>query len=237
MCNRDLNESCRRVLTLLAIIIVSTSAMFAQNCKPHVNIGTIGHWEAGKTTLTYAISYIQSGKGHGKCYSIDMLDDAPEEKERGRTVYTSKIEYETDYAHYVHYDCPGHKDNIEEGLEHLKELDGVILVIDATSWGKDMHQPIEYLLKRATKAKVSKVVVFLSKCDMMDNDELLKMHKKDIRKLLINNNFSKNTPILHGSALGAVNNVPEHIKEIENLLNTCDRWIARHSASASSEMP
>jgi len=194
--------------------------------KPHVNIGTIGHIDHGKTTLTAAITKISGLKGEGKFISYDEIDKAPEEKERGITISTAHVEYETDKRHYAHVDCPGHADYIKNMITGAAQMDGGILVVAATDG--PMPQTREHILL-ARQVGVPQLVVFLNKCDLVDDEELLELVELEVRELLSSYDFpGDDVPVIRGSALKALEcddpNAPE-AKCILDLLQACDDFI------------
>ena len=194
--------------------------------KPHVNIGTIGHIDHGKTTLTAAITKISGLKGSGSFISYDEIDKAPEEKERGITIATAHVEYETDKRHYAHVDCPGHADYIKNMITGAAQMDGAILVIAASDG--PMPQTREHILL-ARQVGVPQLVVFLNKCDLVDDPELLELVELEVRELLSSYDFpGDDVPVIRGSALKALEcddpNAPEAQCIIE-LLNACDEFI------------
>ncbi len=194
--------------------------------KPHVNIGTIGHVDHGKTTLTAAITKIAGLKGEGSFVSYDEIDKAPEEKERGITIATAHVEYETDKRHYAHVDCPGHADYIKNMITGAAQMDGGILVVAATDG--PMPQTREHILL-ARQVGVPQLVVFLNKCDLVDDEELLELVELEVRELLSSYDFpGDDVPVIRGSALKALEcddpNAPE-AKCIGELLAACDSFI------------
>ncbi|MEG6502648.1 MULTISPECIES: elongation factor Tu [unclassified Desulfovibrio] len=194
--------------------------------KPHVNIGTIGHIDHGKTTLTAAITKVANLKSGGKFISYDEIDKAPEEKERGITIATSHVEYETDKRHYAHVDCPGHADYIKNMITGAAQMDGGILVVAATDG--PMPQTREHILL-ARQVGVPQLVVFLNKCDLVDDEELLELVELEVRELLSSYDFpGDDVPVIRGSALKALEsedaNAPE-AKCILELLDACDSFI------------
>ena len=196
--------------------------------KPHVNIGTIGHIDHGKTTLTAAITKIAGLKGSGSFISYDEIDKAPEEKERGITIATAHVEYETEKRHYAHVDCPGHADYIKNMITGAAQMDGAILVIAASDG--PMAQTREHLLL-ARQVNVPSVLVFLNKCDQVDDEELLELVEMEVRELLDFYGFpGDDTPIIRGSALNALvsestdPNAPEYAC-IKELMDAVDEWI------------
>ena len=192
--------------------------------KPHVNIGTIGHVDHGKTTLTAAISKVLHEKGFGseEVKSFDQLDNAPEEKERGITINTAHIEYETAKRHYAHVDCPGHADYVKNMVTGAAQMDGAIIVVAATDG--PMPQTREHILL-ARQVNVPRLVVFMNKCDMVDDEEMLELVEMDMQDLLAQYDFEAETPIIRGSALGALNGVPEWEDKVMELMDACDTWI------------
>ena len=197
-----------------------------ERTKPHVNIGTIGHVDHGKTTLTAAITKIAGLKGEGKFISYDEIDKAPEEKERGITISTSHVEYETDKRHYAHVDCPGHADYIKNMITGAAQMDGGILVVAATDG--PMPQTREHILL-ARQVGVPQLVVFLNKCDLVDDEELLELVEMEVRELLSSYDFpGDDVPVIRGSALKALEadsaDAPE-AKCILDLLQACDDFI------------
>ena len=194
-----------------------------ERTKPHVNIGTIGHVDHGKTTLTAAITLNLQDKGLAEYKSFDEIDNAPEEKERGITINTAHVEYETDNRHYAHVDCPGHADYVKNMVTGAAQMDGAILVVAADDG--PMPQTREHILL-ARQVGVPKLVVFMNKTDMVDDDELLELVDMEIRDLLSFYDFDgDNTPIIQGSALGALNQEPEDVKKVFELMDACDTWI------------
>jgi elongation factor Tu len=191
--------------------------------KPHVNIGTIGHVDQGKTTLTAAITQSLQQKGLASFKSFDSIDNAPEEKERGITINTSHIEYETANRHYAHVDCPGHADYVKNMVTGAAQMDGAILVCAATDG--PMPQTREHILL-ARQVGVPRIVVFMNKVDLVDDEELLELVEMELRDLLSFYNFDgDNTPIIRGSALGALNGEPKWVEKVIELLDACDNWI------------
>ena len=191
--------------------------------KPHVNIGTIGHVDHGKTTLTSAITSVLAKKGLAEKQAYEQIDKAPEEKARGITINTSHVEYETDKRHYAHVDCPGHADYIKNMITGAAQMDGAILVIAATDG--PMAQTREHILL-ARQVGVPKIVVFMNKCDMVDDPELLDLVEMEIRELLNEYGFDgDNAPIIRGSALKALEGDPEAEKTIIELMNTVDEYV------------
>ena len=193
--------------------------------KPHVNIGTIGHVDHGKTTLTAAISLTLHEKGFGSedVKSFDQIDNAPEEKERGITINTAHIEYETAKRHYAHVDCPGHADYVKNMVTGAAQMDGAIIVVAATDG--PMPQTREHVLL-ARQVNVPKLVVFLNKCDMVEDEEMLELVEMEMRELLDQYEYDgDNTPIIRGSALGALNGVDKWVDKVMELMDAVDNWI------------
>ena len=197
-----------------------------ERTKPHVNIGTIGHVDHGKTTLTAAITKVLAEKGFSKSdeiKSFDQIDNAPEEKERGITINTSHVEYETAKRHYAHVDCPGHADYVKNMVTGAAQMDGAIIVVAATDG--PMPQTREHILL-ARQVNVPRLVVFLNKCDMVEDEELLELVEMEMRDLLSFYNFDgENTPIIRGSALGALNGVEKWSDSVMKLMDAVDEWI------------
>jgi elongation factor Tu len=194
-----------------------------ERTKPHVNIGTIGHVDHGKTTLTAAITLNLQDKGLAEYKSFDEIDNAPEEKERGITINTAHVEYQTENRHYAHVDCPGHADYVKNMVTGAAQMDGAILVVAADDG--PMPQTREHILL-ARQVGVPKLVVFMNKTDMVDDDELLELVDMEVRDLLSFYDFDgDNTPIIQGSALGALNQEPEDVKKVFELMDACDTWI------------
>ncbi len=191
--------------------------------KPHLNIGTIGHVDHGKTTLTAAITTVLANAGLSQARSFDSIDAAPEEKERGITINTAHVEYETANRHYAHVDCPGHADYVKNMVTGAAQMDGAILVVASTDG--PMPQTREHILL-ARQVGVPRIVVFMNKVDMVDDAELLELVEMEIRDLL---NFYKydgdNTPVIQGSALGGLNGEQQWVDSIMELMNSVDAWI------------
>ena len=192
--------------------------------KPHVNIGTIGHVDHGKTTLTAAISLTLHEKGCGSedVKSFDQIDNAPEEKERGITINTAHIEYETAKRHYAHVDCPGHADYVKNMVTGAAQMDGAILVVAATDG--PMPQTREHVLL-ARQVNVPRLVVFLNKCDLVDDPEMIELVEMELTELLTQYDYEEDTPIIRGSALGALNGVEKWVNSVMELMDTVDEWI------------
>ena len=191
--------------------------------KPHVNIGTIGHVDHGKTTLTAAITTILSKKGLAQAKAYDQIDAAPEEKERGITINTAHVEYETAKRHYAHVDCPGHADYVKNMITGAAQMDGGILVIAATDG--PMAQTREHILL-ARQVGVPRLVVFLNKCDMVDDEELIDLVEMETRELLSEYDFpGDDIPVIRGSALGALQGDPKWVAKIEELMDIVDDYI------------
>ena len=191
--------------------------------KPHLNIGTIGHVDHGKTTLTAAISKVLSDKGFGTARDFSSIDSAPEEKERGITINTSHIEYETANRHYAHVDCPGHADYVKNMVTGAAQMDGAILVVAATDG--PMPQTREHILL-CRQVNVPNVLVFMNKVDMVDDPELLELVELEVRDLLSSYDYDgDNSPVIQGSALGALNGEPKWVATVEALMDAVDTWI------------
>ena len=191
--------------------------------KAHVNIGTIGHVDHGKTTLTAAITSVLAKKGQAKAMDYAAIDAAPEERERGITINTAHVEYETDTRHYAHVDCPGHADYIKNMITGAAQMDGAILVVAATDG--PMPQTREHILL-SRQVGVPYIVVFLNKCDMVDDEELLDLVEMEVRELLNEYEFpGDDTPVIRGSALGALNGEEKWVKAIEELMDAVDTYI------------
>ena len=194
--------------------------------KPHVNIGTIGHVDHGKTTLTAAITKVLAARvkgNEGKIKSFDQIDNAPEEKERGITINTAHVEYETETRHYAHVDCPGHADYVKNMVTGAAQMDGAILVVAATDG--PMPQTNEHVLL-ARQVNVPKIVVFLNKVDLVDDPEMLDLVEMEVRDLLNKYNFDgDNAPVIRGSALGALNGEPEWEDKVMEVMNAVDEYI------------
>ena len=194
-----------------------------ETSKPHVNIGTIGHVDHGKTTLTAAISKVLSDKGWAKKVDFDQIDAAPEEKERGITINTAHIEYETEKRHYAHVDCPGHADYIKNMITGAAQMDGAILVVSAADG--PMPQTREHILL-SRQVGVPYIVVFLNKSDMVDDEELLELVEMEVRELLNEYGFpGDDIPIIRGSALGALNGEEKWVEKILELMEAVDNYI------------
>ena len=191
--------------------------------KPHVNIGTIGHVDHGKTTLTAAITNVLSGKGFAEKKDYDSIDNAPEERERGITINTAHVEYQTDERHYAHVDCPGHADYVKNMVTGAAQMDGAILVVAATDG--PMPQTREHLLL-ARQVGVPKIVVFMNKVDLVDDEELLELVEMEVRELLDFYEFDgDNAPIIQGSALKALEGDADAVAKIEDLMEAVDTYI------------
>ena len=194
-----------------------------ERTKDHVNIGTIGHVDHGKTTLTAAITTVLAKKGLSELRSFDSIDNAPEEKERGITINTAHVEYETANRHYAHVDCPGHADYVKNMVTGAAQMDGAIIVVAATDG--PMPQTREHILL-ARQVNVPRLVVFMNKCDMVDDAEMLELVEMEMRELLSFYEFDgDNTPIIQGSALGALNGLPEWEDKVMELMDAVDNWI------------
>jgi elongation factor Tu len=191
--------------------------------KPHLNIGTIGHVDHGKTTLTAAITKVLSEKGYCQAKSFDQIDNAPEEKERGITINTSHVEYETANRHYAHLDCPGHADYVKNMVTGAAQMDGAILVVAATDG--PMPQTREHILL-GRQVGIPRIVVFMNKVDMVDDDELLELVEMEVRELLSFYHYDgDNAPVIQGSALGALNGEEQWVATVQKLMDTVDTWI------------
>ncbi|MCW5906224.1 MAG: elongation factor Tu [Chitinophagales bacterium] len=191
--------------------------------KPHVNIGTIGHVDHGKTTLTAAITTVLSKKGLAEVRDYSSIDNAPEEKERGITINTAHVEYQTNNRHYAHVDCPGHADYIKNMVTGAAQMDGAILVVAATDG--PMPQTREHILL-ARQVGVPQIVVFMNKVDLVDDPEFLELGEMEIRDLLTFYKFDgANIPVIQGSALGALNGEEKWVKKVEELMDAVDNWI------------
>ena len=191
--------------------------------KPHLNIGTIGHVDHGKTTLTAAITKVLADAGFSEAKAFDQIDNAPEEKERGITINTSHVEYETANRHYAHVDCPGHADYVKNMVTGAAQMDGAILVVAATDG--PMPQTREHILL-CRQVNVPRIVVFLNKVDMVDDAELLELVEMEVRDLLSSYEYDgDNTPVIQGSALGALNGEPKWAETVLSLMAAVDEWI------------
>lgn len=191
--------------------------------KEHVNIGTIGHVDHGKTTLTAAITNVLAKKGGAIAQAYDQIDGAPEEKERGITISTAHVEYETDKRHYAHVDCPGHADYVKNMITGAAQMDGAILVVAATDG--PMPQTREHILL-SRQVGVPRIVVFLNKCDMVDDEEMIELVEMEVRELLETYDFPGNdTPIIRGSALKALEGDAQWEEKILELMDACDDYI------------
>ncbi len=194
-----------------------------QRTKPHVNIGTIGHVDHGKTTLTAAITKVLADAGLSEAKSFDQIDNAPEEKERGITINTSHVEYETANRHYAHVDCPGHADYVKNMVTGAAQMDGAIIVVAATDG--PMPQTREHILL-ARQVNVPRLVVFMNKCDIVEDAEMLELVEMEMRELLSFYEFDgDNTPVIQGSALGALNGVEPWVGKVMELMAAVDEWI------------
>ena len=191
--------------------------------KPHLNIGTIGHVDHGKTTLTAAITKVLADAGLSEVKSFDQIDNAPEEKERGITINTSHVEYQTANRHYAHVDCPGHADYVKNMVTGAAQMDGAILVVAATDG--PMPQTREHILL-GRQVGVPRIVVFLNKADMVDDEELLELVEMEVRELLSFYDYDgDNTPVVLGSALGALNGEQKWVDTVMKLMDEVDAWI------------
>ena len=191
--------------------------------KPHVNIGTIGHVDHGKTTLTAAITMVLAKQGLSEVKSFDQIDNAPEEKERGITINTAHVEYQTATRHYAHVDCPGHADYVKNMVTGAAQMDGAILVVAATDG--PMPQTREHILL-ARQVNVPRIVVFLNKVDIVDDPEMIDLVEMEVRELLSFYDFDgDNAPVIRGSALGALNGDPHWESVVMDLMNAVDEYI------------
>lgn len=191
--------------------------------KPHLNIGTIGHVDHGKTTLTAAITKVLADAGLSEARSFDQIDNAPEEKERGITINTSHVEYQTEKRHYAHVDCPGHADYVKNMVTGAAQMDGAILVVAATDG--PMPQTREHILL-GRQVGIPRIVVFMNKVDMVDDSELLELVEMEIRDLLSFYEYDgDNGPVIKGSALGALNGEPSWVATVRELMDAVDEWI------------
>merc|ERR1711916_241432 len=191
--------------------------------KPHLNIGTIGHVDHGKTTLTAAITTVLADKGLSEVKDFDQIDNAPEEKERGITINTAHVEYQTASRHYAHVDCPGHADYVKNMVTGAAQMDGAILVVAATDG--PMPQTREHILL-GRQVGIPRLVVFMNKVDMVDDEELLELVEMEIRDLLSFYEYDgDNTPVIQGSALGGLNKEPKWVEKIMELMDAVDTWI------------
>lgn len=194
-----------------------------QRTKPHLNIGTIGHVDHGKTTLTAAITSVLASKGLAEKKEFSQIDAAPEEKERGITINTAHVEYETNARHYAHVDCPGHADYVKNMVTGAAQMDGAILVVAATDG--PMPQTREHILL-CRQVNVPRIVVFMNKVDMVDDQELLELVEMEVRDLLSKYDYDGDqSPVIRGSALGALNGEPIWVEKITELMTAIDKWI------------
>ena len=194
-----------------------------ERTKPHVNVGTVGHIDHGKTTLTAAITAVLARKGLSEVRSFDSIDNAPEEKERGITINTSHVEYSTEHRHYAHVDCPGHADYVKNMVTGAAQMDGAIIVVAATDG--PMPQTREHILL-ARQVNVPKIVVFLNKVDIVDDPEMIDLVEMEVRELLSFYNFDgDNAPVIRGSALGALNGDPQWEEKVMELMAAVDSYI------------
>ena len=191
--------------------------------KPHVNIGTIGHVDHGKTTLTAAITKVMADAGYSEASSFDQIDNAPEEKERGITINSSHVEYSTEARHYAHVDCPGHADYVKNMVTGAAQMDGAILVVAATDG--PMPQTREHILL-GRQVGIPRIVVFMNKADMVDDEELLELVEMEVRELLSFYDYDgDNSPVITGSALGGLNGDAKWVDSIKELMTAVDAWI------------
>jgi len=189
--------------------------------KPHVNIGTIGHVDHGKTTLTAAITKVLAGDGLAEVTAFDQIDNAPEEKERGITINTAHVEYTTENRHYAHVDCPGHADYVKNMVTGAAQMDGAILVVAATDG--PMPQTREHILL-SRQVNVPKIVAFMNKCDLVDDEELLELVEMELTELLDSYGY-EGTPIIQGSAIGALEGEEKWVQTVRDLMASVDEWI------------
>ena len=204
-----------------------------ERTKPHVNVGTIGHIDHGKTTLTAAITMVLAEKGLSEKRSFDSIDNAPEEKERGITINTAHVEYQNVARHYAHVDCPGHADYIKNMVTGAAQMDGAIIVVAATDG--PMPQTREHILL-ARQVGVPKLVVFMNKVDLVDDPELLELVEMEIRDLLTFYGFDgDNTPVIQGSALGGLNKEPQWVEKIMELMDAVDSYIPLPARAVDKE--
>jgi len=204
-----------------------------ERTKPHVNVGTIGHIDHGKTTLTAAITTVLAEKGLSEVRDFASIDNAPEEKERGITINTSHVEYQTAIRHYAHVDCPGHADYIKNMVTGAAQMDGAIIVVAATDG--PMPQTREHILL-ARQVGVPKLVVFMNKVDLVDDPELLELVEMEIRELLSFYGFDgDNTPVIQGSALGGLNKEPQWVEKIMELMDAVDTYIPLPARAVDKE--
>ncbi|MDR0205710.1 MAG: elongation factor Tu [Bacteroidales bacterium] len=204
-----------------------------ERTKPHINVGTIGHIDHGKTTLTAAITTVLAEKGLSEVRDFASIDNAPEEKERGITINTSHVEYQTAFRHYAHVDCPGHADYIKNMVTGAAQMDGAIIVVAATDG--PMPQTREHILL-ARQVGVPKLVVFMNKVDLVDDPELLELVEMEIRELLSFYGFDgDNTPVIQGSALGGLNKEPQWVEKIMELMDAVDTYIPLPARAVDKE--
>ena len=217
----------KKLINLRSLNNIETIKIMAKETfdrsKPHLNIGTIGHVDHGKTTLTAAITKVLADAGFSEARSFDQIDNAPEEKERGITINTSHVEYQTSNRHYAHVDCPGHADYVKNMVTGAAQMDGAILVVAATDG--PMPQTREHILL-GRQVGVPRIVVFLNKADMVDDEELLELVEMEVRELLSFYDYDgDNTPIVLGSALGALNGEQKWVDTVLKLMEEVDVWI------------
>ncbi|MEL6716683.1 MAG: elongation factor Tu, partial [Planctomycetota bacterium] len=194
-----------------------------QRTKPHVNVGTIGHVDHGKTTLTAAITKVLAEKMGGEAKAFEDIDNAPEERERGITIATAHVEYETEGRHYAHVDCPGHADYVKNMVTGAAQMDGAILVVASTDG--PMPQTREHILL-ARQVGVPYIVVFMNKADLVDDEELLELVEMEVRELLSSYEFpGDDLPVVQGSALGALNGEAQWVAKVEELMDSVDSYI------------
>jgi elongation factor Tu len=219
--SNDASNGNEKFINLLSISTMAKET-FVRN-KPHLNIGTIGHVDHGKTTLTAAITKVLADAGHSEARSFDSIDNAPEEKERGITINSAHVEYETENRHYAHVDCPGHADYVKNMVTGAAQMDGAILVVAATDG--PMPQTREHILL-ARQVGVPRIVCFLNKVDLVDDEELIELVEMEVRELLSFYEYDgDNTPVVQGSALGALNGEPKWVDTVLSLMNEVDNFI------------
>lgn len=218
------------ILLFLSMQLFGLNA-FSKNCdKLQIKIATLGPLYSGKTTLTSAISFVQMRKGMSELYSFDIINSHPNELERGMTMYIRDVMFETENYKYALYDCPGHEDYIWKSYNLFDDIDGAIIVLDATD-GCDGRNALilENILREAKDHKLDNMIIFCNKRDMVGDQVLLDLMVREIKGIIKRYDFDINTPILFGSALGALNNVPEYMNDIEILLETCDKRFSKNA--------
>lgn len=219
----------RQILLSLVMLITFVT----MGAKQNITIGTIGPLDHGKTTLTAAITRELAKNGLAEYHSFDMLDDSPEEMERGITIDIDAIEYDTPNRHYFHIDCPGHHDYLNKTDEALSKMDGAIVVVSATD---GFIPEIREHIRMARIHNVPALIVFINKCDMVDDQDVIDSLEKNMRLTLTSYGFDGiNTPIIKGSALGALNGIPEWEEGVKDLINALDSWIPKYINSKGGE--